>query len=180
MSDPMEIEFTPVEIAAIDHEVVAMIDRTAHIANYSRRNETRSQAETNRIALKGEYAVAKAFGLPMEACGMLYTGIRMDGGLDLTLPGGVTAQVKTVEVKSNPDHPFWFALESVDPVEFKADVGVMALVLGLRPRVRLSGYVTRDRFVSEHVVVSLGTGRRACMKSSLFDPVTQLRDQILG
>lgn len=168
------VTFTPDEITRIHAESAQLA--TVTTVNWTRRDLRRTQAETNHVALIGEFAVAKLFGIPFDECGILLINKRqLDDGIDLTLPDGTTAQIKAIHVHSNPDRGFWFPLEGPNSDEFTADVGIMVYVLDLASgRSKIPGYVTRERFVAEHVLASQGTGKRAAMATSQFNPIEQL------
>lgn len=170
-------------IVALTSEEIADIRRVAHerpgflpnLYNKTRRDLTRSQIETDRIGLTGEYAVAKLFGLSLDACGLRLKGLQLDGGHDMMLPDGKTVQIKAIEVHTNPNRPYWYSLEGTDPMEFTADVGIMAYVLHRTPgQVKIPGFITRERFITEHVLANLGTGLRAAVATCRFDPIELL------
>jgi hypothetical protein len=174
------VELTAEELAEIRRIVPGLRERVvdAGIPNFTRRDHTRSQVQTDIVALTGEYAVAKLFGLGLDACGLMLNGVERDGGRDLILPDGTTAQVKAMEVHTNPHRPFWFALENIYPNEFTADVGIMAYLLCREPgKVKIPGYITRDRFQAEYVLADLGSGKRAAVATCQFDPIEPLLDQ---
>ena len=179
----MIVELSAEERRRID-EAVDQIQarvRDAGIINHTRRDPEMSQRQTDCTGLTGEYAVAKTFGLGIEACGILLKGTCMDGGHDIALPAGITVQVKTVAVHTNPNRPYWFALEDTNLDKFTADVGVLALWLIKDPsKVVLTGYVTRERFHKEYQLTDLGTGKRAAMASCLFNPIEELINDCRG
>jgi hypothetical protein len=180
------VELTAQELADVVQAASELTARSVHIPNYSRYDMTRSQAQTDLVGLKGEYAVAKLFGLGLDACGIRLKGIAMDGGCDIVLPNGMTVQVKTVEVYKDADRPYWFLLETANPAEFTADIGILAYVLRFDPgKVKIPGYVTRQRFLAEHVlalprcpvgprVASKTKTKHAAMATCRFDPIEQL------
>jgi len=171
------IEFSSDECAALETILAETCRRVEDkgIINRTRRDLSRTQQQTDRVGLYGEFAVAKAFGLGLDACGLLLKGVRLDGGVDLVLPGGATAQVKTVAVHTNPNRSFWFALETTNLDEFSADVGIMVFWLLKTPHLaKIAGYVTRERFRAEHQIEDLGTGPRAVMGSGRFDQIQKL------
>ena len=180
------IELTAQERVDVAREAAALTARSAHIPNYSRYDMTRSQAETDLIGLTGEYAVAKLFGLGLDACGMCLKGIAMDGGHDITLPNGLAVQVKTIEVYKDANRPYWYTMETENPAEFTADIGIMAYVLKFDPgKIKIPGYVTRQKFQAEYVLArpACPTGPRvdsktktkhAAMATCRFDPIEDL------
>lgn len=124
-----------------------------------------TQEEADFIAMKGEYAVAKIFGLPLEACDMTQLHITEPNyDYDLILPDGRTAQVKSIKQrKAGTNYPFLFTLESEDASEFVSDIGFLSLIQPDRMQVRVAGWITREQFETRYTVKDLGTGKRAVM-----------------
>src|SRR6516225_1792717 len=127
-----------------------------------------TQAEADYIAMKGEYAVAKLFGLPLEACDMTQLHVtKPNYDHDLILPDGRTAQIKAIKQRTfTTSYPFLFALETTDPNDIKADLGLLALLLPNKYQVRVPGWFTREQFVVWHEIKDLGTGKRAVLPIS--------------
>jgi hypothetical protein len=128
------VDLTPDEIVEVDRVAQARprFASSNHPSAQTRRDLTRSQLQTDRIGLMGAYAVAKLFGLGANTrarcarAGALLKGLK--------LPNGSTVQVKAKDVHTNPDRPYWFALDSVNPREFTADVGILAYVYRREPK----------------------------------------------
>lgn len=187
------IELTDAELAEcrrVANERAGWLSKNVY--NKTRRDTSRSQVDTDYVGMVGEYGVAKLFGFGFDACGLMQKGLgrpddistsaaQIDGGRDMVLPNGLTAQIKSVEVHSNPNYSYWYSLDHEDPTdrtvanEFTADVGILALVLRFAPgRVKIPGYITRDRFLNEYWIGNLGSGPRAQVAGYWLDPIEQL------
>lgn len=162
----MIVAFTPNESTILKEAARVITERCIGIENRSQMDQSKTQAELDEIGLLGEYALAKVLGLPLEACGMMLKGIKMDDGYDIRLNNGKTVQVKAVQQKvSNTSHPFKFALDCDNANNFKADYGVLSLVQPDKWSVKLAGYVDRKDFIERHEILDLGSGPRAGMYS---------------
>lgn len=139
---------------------------------------TLSEFDIQLIGLIAEYAVVKVFGGTLKDCDILTRGTgKLDDGIDLTLPGAVTAQVKGVCMQSNwtrPFRPFW-ALRDRNLDKFVCDVGILVLAR-CDGHAEILGYVTRQRFIEECREVNLSHGDRLginALHMDSFDPLVQ-------
>jgi len=166
------VRFSPQELDDLDWAARKATMRSAHIPNPTRRDLSKTQAEADWIGLASEWSVASMFGLSIRNCGTYLKGMEMDGGRDLALPCGRSVQVKGIQLRTNTNHPMWFALENTTP-RLGADFGVLVLIRKDRESARIVGYTTRLHFIARGRVLDLGTGARFGIRADRMLPMNE-------
>lgn len=156
------LSFTDEEHEARRQGYAEVHQRVAGMVNLKQRDRSKSQAEVNEIGLFAEYAIAKYFGLPLSACGVMLMGKAMDGGVDLYVPGVGTFQIKGVRRKNFADVEFWFCLEPDE--QFTAQFGAFVYWYP-DDTAGIVGVISRARFEQIAEPVDLGTGPRRGVSS---------------
>jgi hypothetical protein len=148
-----------------------------------------TEFDIEHIGLIAEYAVVKQFDGGLKDCDVLTRGTgKLDDGIDITLPGHVTAQVKGVVMQPNwrrPYRPFW-ALRDLYVEKFITDIGILVLAR-CDGHAEILGYVTRNRFVRDCWtpgdrancrIVDLGYGPRLGINALHMSPFEPLAAQL--
>jgi hypothetical protein len=160
----MLVQFTSSDLASVVSNAAAVTGRSIHIPN---RTYGRHQTEIDSLALRGEFAVAKLFGLPIDACPVMAKGIDMGGKSGMQLPGGRTVKIKAAERGLGVTKPYWFILPNV------TDLGILTYV---RPddQVEIAGYCTHADWITHNSEVNFGYGPFVGIRADAMRPITEL------
>lgn len=164
----MDIRISPEDRAAADVRAKRIVQQRGKPA-------TGEDYERKYIGLLGELAVARAFGLTIDATSIASERpYESDRGVDLTLPSGLTVQVKTTRLKSSNSRSMHLILHSADDSDFRSDIAALVCLLPDRETAQIVGWVSRERFADQYIVKNMGSGDRAVLRGDNLEPVELL------
>ena len=112
---------------------------------------TKGELGAHLMGLRGEYAVGKLLGLPLDEDCWLHG----DNGVDLEVAG------YTFSVRTRGANGWDYALMCTDTSEFNTDFGVLAWAPDRTPNiVTIAGWTTRDHFVHNKKLVEYISGKK--------------------
>ena len=117
----------------------------------------------------GEVAVSKATGIPINT-DITFGG---DGNVDM-YHQGQTIQIKTSTHQTTPV-PRFLIFNSID--DFSTDWAISCSIQG-PCTVRIHGFASKRKFVSNVVIHDFGYGTRYCMDEKHLNPINRLHEAI--
>ena len=131
---------------------------------------SRSDVDTVAMGLKGEFAVAKHYGVEVDTD--FHVG--PDRGWDVRLPQGTVEVKTTIEGKGRA-----FALRTSNPRHLTAKFGILALLRRDGRTVILAGAISRERFIQIAQTMNFNNhGPRAAVPRWRMFPVETLLPKI--
>ena len=125
---------------------------------------SRSDFEVHLLGVMGELAVARWLGVEVD------TSVSASGDDKVSdlVHNGVRIQVKTRTVQEKPIYLFFNQRE-----QFRADVAVLALVLG-PARVQVAGWIRRQDFLDQATAADFGYGPRVVVTMDKLNPSSEM------
>lgn len=152
-------------VYTLDEEELALVDRLAHLRNDRKErmgirskkfDSSKSEFEAHYQGILGELGACRALGLDSIDLTERLSG---DGGVDLTLPTGLS-----LEIRYRTKRGWDFALNGASLDFFKSDIGVLVWP-GVEPNsVELVGWTTRVHLAQMAKVKNFGYGDRLVLR----------------
>ena len=161
----------------LNNSDLARIEALAHARNDTkvgviptrRIDERHGDLELNILGLKGEFAVARYLGIPIESVDHAVSLRGRRWPHDLSYAGA------TIEVKTNsyPGGTLYFN------EYFKADYAVL-VVPGTNGAMRIVGYISRGEFHDKCNITDYGHGKRLAVVQWALRPIEELKQMAQG